>query len=850
MSLFLALAEIIFVGDGRMDRDVARLVEAGLNQMGGSVSAAIDTIGGAPLGYNLVNQSSVNLDATPPEVEALSELQKGETRALVLSEGLPLSTIVAWHKPAEAVADYAAVARAANPDARVFYTETWHSLQSGIAVDLESDAGSDVPWRERIDLDRDIWRAVATKASADPLSGGQIEMIPAGQAMGRLADEIADGKVPGISDIRDLFKDDVATNGRGSYFVAMVHLAVLTGKSPEGLPARILRTWPSRDWVLSDEQAVIFQQIAWDEVQEFDGLPPLQIAETVVPAVQPVTSAATADQDLPPGPIPDVIDLPAVSNPALVLGLAGVADWSPQIPFLDLMKTSRPWFGHLPGEWGGRNFDDLERRGIFDANGWPTSIPSDVTALSTLVLTDLSGDSKGVRGRYVLRYQGQGSLKVEGIAREVASEPGRVLFDYEPGPGFVMVTIEAINPTDPIRNITIVREDRLAAFDAGEVFNLDWLARLRGVQGVRFMDWMATNNSTQTRWEDRPSPDDVTWAANGVPVEVMIALANELDADPWFTLPHLADDDYVRQFAQTVRDGLEPDLQVWAEYSNEVWNWQFSQGNWAEEQGKKRWGEQYAWVQFYALRASEVSAIWTEVFGAEAEARLVRVISTQTGYQGLEQQILSAPLVMGEGLPAPAKSFDAYVIAGYFSGNLGKEDKVAVVRGWIEESRAAAEKAAVDQGLETEAAAAYVAEHKFDLAIQKAATELRDGSVTGDTEDTLVTSGRDSFRYQAQVAKDYGLTLAMYEGGTHVVALGEALDDEELTEFFAVLNYSSDMGVLYQDLLKAWADVTDAPFNHYVDIGAPSKWGSWGAMRHLGDTNPRWDALATGCGDC
>jgi Ca2+-binding RTX toxin-like protein len=26
-------------------------------------------------------------------------------------------------------------------------------------------------------------------------------------------------------------------------------------------------------------------------------------------------------------------------------------------------------------------------------------------------------------------------------------------------------------------------------------------------------------------------------------------------------------------------------------------------------------------------------------------------------------------------------------------------------------------------------------------------------------------------------------------------------------------------------------------------VGSPSKWGSWGALRHLDDANPRWDVL-------
>ena len=44
---------------------------------------------------------------------------------------------------------------------------------------------------------------------------------------------------------------------------------------------------------------------------------------------------------------------------------------------------------------------------------------------------------------------------------------------------------------------------------------------------------------------------------NGMSVEYMVQLANDLDADPWFNMPHLADDTFVRNFATHVRDHLD-----------------------------------------------------------------------------------------------------------------------------------------------------------------------------------------------------------------------------------------------------------------------------------------------------
>jgi hypothetical protein len=137
-----------------------------------------------------------------------------------------------------------------------------------------------------------------------------------------------------------------------------------------------------------------------------------------------------------------------------------------------------------------------------------------------------------------------------------------------------------------------------------------------------------------------------------------------------------------------------------------------------------------------------------------------------------------------------------------------------------------------------------------DKAVAKAVAELRDGSISGDAKDSLAQVLGQVLPYQAGVAKARGLRLVMYEGGTHVVGYGAQVDDAAVTAFFNHLNYTPEMGLLYRELLAGWAGLTDAPFNAFVDVYRPGKWGSWGALRHLGDENPRWRALANGCGTC
>ncbi len=535
------------------------------------------------------------------------------------------------------------------------------------------------------------------------------------------------------------------------------------------------------------------------------------------------------------------------------IGLAGVSDWSVQQPFLDVMKTARPWIGHKPGQWSGETEQDLRDQELLDENGWPTAIPYSLRGIGTVILTDLPEEAKIYAGRYRLAYKGDGIVEVSGRADNVRYGEGQVEFDFTPGPGPVLITI---NRTDRrktgnhIRDMTVVRLDDLDRVARGEMFNPDWLAVIKDFASLRFMDWMLTNESEQVTWNDRPRTDDVTWSIHGVPVEIMVRLANETGTDPWFNMPHKADDAYMRAFAEYVRDTLDPALTAYVEYSNEVWNWQFPQTDWAEQQSMARWDAEYVWMEFYGMRTAQMAAIWKDVYGDQAKERLVTIISTQTGWQGLEVAALEAPRWRAEDPtnPSPASAVDAYAISGYFGGRLGDPEQADVVHGWLAESLAEAETRATAQGLSGSARPDFIQTHRYDAAIALAARELRDGTVTGNAAYSVTDLAQNIFPYHAETAKLYDLDLIMYEGGTHVVGTGAVLEDDALGDFFIALNYAPEMGPLYTDLLAAWDKAGGQRFNVFLDVFWPSKWGSWGTIRYLGDDTSRWQALQSYAG--
>lgn len=505
----------------------------------------------------------------------------------------------------------------------------------------------------------------------------------------------------------------------------------------------------------------------------------------------------------------EVIPETGLDDPSLAMGLNGIADWSTQQPFINVMKTARPWLGHLPGQWGGFEMADLVAGGYLDANGWPIAIPDEVEAIEAFVLTNQAPGATSMAGRYVVTWEGQGDLQITGAALDQTRDGNVITFGYRPSDELVAVRIESVDPDDPIRNIAIVREDLVPFHEAGVLFNPDWIAKIRDLRMVRFMDWMLTNGSPQVTWADRPLPGDFSYVWRGSPIEVMVELSNHIGADPWFTLPHMADDAYVRAFAVTVQNTLDPDLVVHAEWSNEVWNFVFPQAVWARDMAIERWGDGVpddGWMQFAGLRAAQVADIWGEVY-AGREDGLVRIVATHSGWFGLEESLLEAELVVRDGLPRPADSFDGYAVTGYFGFEIGEDDMAPVLRGWIEAG----------------------------VANDEVTQLLREGS--------FAELLNDVFPYQAGIAQRYGYELHMYEGGTHVAGHGLQSQDDVLTQFYNTYNYSPEMAALYADLLAGWQALGGGPFNAFVDVSAPSQFGSWGALRHLDDVNARWSTM-------
>jgi hypothetical protein len=514
-----------------------------------------------------------------------------------------------------------------------------------------------------------------------------------------------------------------------------------------------------------------------------------------------------------------------VTGRSLGIGLNGIADYSTELPFLDAFKSARSWTTQNAGTWDTGEASKLN----VDAQGWVKSLPtgSDPAAyrsVGTLLLREIPGDYPS--GRYVVFYDGTGTIEYNFDASKnfAESTPGRDVLQVNSNGGngiYLKITSTDPNNTgDYIRNIRVYNEADLPLVEMGMQFNPNFTQKIKDFGTLRYMDWMQTNGSPQKEWSNRPTLDSGSWAwsKQGAPVELMVALANETGTSPWFNMPHQATDEYMAKFAAYVRDNLDPSLKAYVEYSNEVWNGQFPQFQYAQAQSNALFGgnPDGGWMQWYGVRTAQMSQIWKSTFGSQS-SRVVSVASTQAAFRGLEEYILNTPAWVAQG-NQPAKNFiDAYGITGYFGNSLGDPSNANTVRSWLAEP---------------------------DGGFSKAFQQLRSGGLIAPGMGDSVAGTIDLFKYHAAVAQRYGKPLVAYEGGQHVVGVLGLENDQQLTNFFIALNRRPEMGQLYTELLNGWRQSGGTLFNYFLDVTKPSKFGSWGALENLTQTtSPKYAAL-------
>ena len=473
------------------------------------------------------------------------------------------------------------------------------------------------------------------------------------------------------------------------------------------------------------------------------------------------------------------------------------------VPFVDLMKMAMPFEEARP--W-------LTKGTVkYDKNGWPTYIAKGSQA-GTRFLNDLPAGTIP-NGYYTVLYQGEGIIQYNHDAHLVHRSPGRDVILINAGKDRILraiFKIHATDPNNPLRDIHILlpggicennqykrvdtarecKNSRFLSFEkeyAGIIFNPDYLNYMKDFKVIRFMNMSGITRSPISQWSQRNTINKQTWSGKsgvrGAPVEVMVALANKLGADPWFNMPHKADNNYIRQFANVVKQRLEPNLKVYIEYTNEAWNGIFTQTEYVKQQGmrlKLDKNKHKAGYKYYSMRSVQIFKIWESVFGSTDN--LIRVMGAWTPYERLTDMLLS--------YKEAYKQTDVLAIAPYFYPKLSTSRKAR--------------------------------------SIKDIFTYLYDKK-----EPNSIPNVIKLIKAQAKKAQQYGVQLVAYEGGQHLVDWDNRNIKLNPTKLFIQANKSQRMQKAHTDLLKGWKKAGGTLF---VNFSAPrtSAWyGSWGTKEYL-----------------
>ncbi|MCK5726363.1 MAG: hypothetical protein KAH22_06025 [Thiotrichaceae bacterium] len=525
------------------------------------------------------------------------------------------------------------------------------------------------------------------------------------------------------------------------------------------------------------------------------------------------------------------------------------------MPFVDIFRTARPF----------KEFSDKDVE--YDKHGWPTKIPEGKKAY-TLILQSLPRGAVPY-GRYTVLYDGVGTLAYDGLAKRVGFSANKDIIDIRPENSTVNRLILRITDTsksDPLRNIRIImpggicegtphlRVEQSSECAYGHyrsfvtmlkdrnriVFNPDYLRLLTNFKVLRMMNFMEASQhipkscykfkdddfnqcvKQPLRWSQRAKMSDSVWGGShrtdatlkqGVPVEVLIALANKVNAEPWFTIPHNANDEYVEEFSKIVYKKLNKNLKAWIEYSNETWNGRFWAAHYVRNKGRelaldKDKNPFREGFRFYSKRSVEIFKIWEKAFD-DSDDRLIRIMGSYQNSTDLSKNILA--------YEDAHRWVDALAIAPYFHACANRAHRdcknILAVPTLLSNVKT------VDQVFE-------VLRNKHDPYAAPATYKL--------------------IKKQASLAKEYDVSLVAYEGGQHLAVNWSEksktqAENNKLNEIFSKANKDPRMGELYGELLTTWKNSGGTLFNMFNMPQTWHRWGSWGIKSHL--NQPREEAI-------
>ena len=338
--------------------------------------------------------------------------------------------------------------------------------------------------------------------------------------------------------------------------------------------------------------------------------------------------------------------------PSLFAGQLGVNISMPERggTFVDMVKEGYRWHDVNSGS-------ELET-GQVDGSGWPATDAQFISDWRPVAEWSASIDDPDqyridVSGTYKCSFTGQADLSVlsGGTIRNKVYDSGTntTTFDFAvSGPPAANHGLFLINFTNTKRIPSGTANTGFTEFkmlrpgysaNTAQTFTDDFINALTGANfsAIRFMNFTRANDAEPdypgvTEWSNRKLTTDASQdripplsKQDGAAWEYVIELANLVDMDVWINIPVSATTEYVTQLAALLKDSLNPDLKIYVESSNEVWNTApgFNQSQYNKAQALALGIGEH---ENHARRTVELSGIFETVFGAVSLNGRVRVI--------------------------------------------------------------------------------------------------------------------------------------------------------------------------------------------------------------------------------
>lgn len=490
---------------------------------------------------------------------------------------------------------------------------------------------------------------------------------------------------------------------------------------------------------------------------------------------------------------------PAFSPNEFVMGtnLDGIGYYHSSYPFVDILKCGERW-----------KVDPLEDPGVqtvfYDDNGYPLALENGKTVASSVFV---NANFDYPLGDYVLTWEGDGdvvlvgSYRVQLVSEDLSGTVKRRVYNVsDRDKSDFLVRINSTNPDNRVRDMHLW----LPGFEnATSIFTPQLIESLQPFSYIRFMDWNTTNNSEQGDWSKR-KPKSYVFQSNttnskqrpeylggsvkmlsgggSVAFEYLIDLCNETNKDLWICIPHMADDNFVQNLSTLIKDNLDPELNVYIEYSNEIWNPMFSQHQWTYDKAATDPSVNHPkWV---GRRHAQIFNIFEASFGGTS--RLIRVLGGRNTSASYTDDLMTGALMVGD--------FDAVATTTYYNDNVS--DNLVLPSLNYRNPTEADYNAAID----------YVIE-----------------SVSPGTDNTW-----ERWKTFIETVNQRGYPVITYEGGNHISALGGNEQISDLVDFLHNLNRHPRAYEMYHAALNNFRALGGCTHSVFVLCGSWNKYGSWG----------------------